>query len=168
MNQPKDISLEEENLLKPIRESEMDDSQGLFSLSPDKDKFDSKYFENQCQFEEQKLREVQELNFELKNIEADIDRSDVVKLKKEVVNLVKETKLMFKVMDKILPRRGHDAISTLLEFDEKYTYSNVEEELEDFIRDDEDKETSLSRTLKEIRTLKQNIVKLREWMFNKM
>ena len=70
--------------------------------------------------------------------------------------------MLFKVLDNVLPRKQHDAISSLLEFNEKYEYTNVEEEIDDFLSEDEqDEPMSLRKSLKEIKTIKQNIVTLR-------
>ena len=93
-----------------------------------------------------------------------IDKKDILNLKTEIGSLVKETKLMFSVIDKILPRNENDAISSLLEFEDNYKYKNIEEEIDDFLYESYDKdisEFSVKKSLKDLRRIKHNIIKLR-------
>ena len=147
----------DENLLQPIQESEVDEDQQMFNLSPPKQA--SWDYENAL---EQKLKLAQLASIHMNKYEAQVWAQDINKLKQEIVNLVRETKMLFKVLDNVLPRKQHDAISSLLEFNEKYEYTNVEEEIDDFLSEDEqDEPMSLRKSLKEIKTIKQNIVTLR-------
>ena len=147
----------DENLLQPIQESEVDEDQQMFNLSPPKQA--SWEYENAL---EQKLKLAQLASIHMNKYEAHVWAQDINKLKQEIVNLVRETKTLFKVLDNVLPRKQHDAISSLLEFNEKYEYTNVEEEIDDFLSEDEqDEPMSLRKSLKEIKTIKQNIVTLR-------
>lgn len=147
----------DENLLQPIQESEVDEDQQMFNLSPPKQA--SWEYENAL---EQKLKLAQLASIHMNKYEAQVWAQDINKLKQEIVNLVRETKTLFKVLDNVLPRKQHDAISSLLEFNEKYEYTNVEEEIDDFLSEDEqDEPMSLRKSLKEIKTIKQNIVTLR-------
>jgi hypothetical protein len=67
------------------------------------------------------------------------------------------------VLDKMMPRQDHDAISTLLEFEDAYQYANIEEEIDDFLKEGEaENPTSVKSTLKVAKLIKQNIVKLRK------
>ena len=147
----------DENLLQPIQESEVDEDQQMFNLSPPKQA--SWEYENAL---ERKLKLAQLASIHMNKYEAHVWAQDINKLKQEIVNLVRETKTLFKVLDNVLPRKQHDAISSLLEFNEKYEYTNVEEEIDDFLSEDEqDEPMSLRKSLKEIKTIKQNIVTLR-------
>jgi hypothetical protein len=160
------LDMEEDNLLKSLNDEELDDRQGLFNLLPG-NKDNLTFLQNQSKFE-QNLKEANDLDFELKRIETEMYKSDVLQLKNEIANLVKDTKLMFKVLDKILPRQEHDAISTLLEFDENKDYMTVEQEIEDFVNDKDDSELSVKQAIKDIRLLRKNIVSLKTKSFEMM
>lgn len=147
----------------------MDESQGLFNLSPDKDKYDSHLFDDTSKIEH-KLKEAKDLDDNLKKLELDMASKDAQILTNEIQQLVKDTKLLFKVLDKILPRAESDAISTLLEFSDTYVYtnknnpilslnSNIEEQLEEILRDEED-QNGVKRSIKEIRTIRHNYKRL--------
>ena len=151
-------------MLKPIRETELDESQGLFNLSPESDKFTRRYVSDK---NEAKFKEAKELKLNLYSIETNIKKDEYEVLHTEILNLVKETKLMFNVMDKVFPRKENDVICSLLEFNDKLKPSNIEEEIEELLRENEDEsELSTNKSIREIRKLKQNIIKLRQQWFD--
>ena len=94
----KDSIMSDENLLKPIKESELDESRGLFNLSPDSDKFTQKNNNSS----DDKTKEIKYLKTNISKIEADISRSEIEIIHEEIIALIKETKLMFSVVDKYL------------------------------------------------------------------
>ena len=95
-------------MLKPIPESELDESQGLFNLSPESDKYSRRYVTESRH--ESRLKEAKELKLNLYSVESEIKKGEYESLHLEILNLVKETKLMFSVMDKVFPRKENDII----------------------------------------------------------
>ena len=163
--QIKESLFSDDNLLKPIPESELDESQGLFNLSPESDKYSRRYVTDSRH--ESRLKEAKELKLNLYSVESEIKKGEYESLHLEILNLVKETKLMFSVMDKVFPRKENDIIWSLLEFNDNIKPNNIEEEIEELLRDnEEDTEFSVSKSIRELKKIKQNIVRLRQQWFD--
>ena len=137
----------------------------MFNLSPESDKFTQNF--NSNNLAEENIKEVKELKSALHKIDADINRNELELLHEEIIGLTKETKLMFNVVDKVLPRKENDVIWYLLEFEDKLKPTNIKEEIEALLfENEENKEFSIGKSIRELKRLKHNIVSLRQKWFD--
>ena len=71
------------------------------------------------------------------------------------------------IIDKILPREETEIINNLLEFDETKDKMTVDEEIENFLVDEENEgEISLRKAIQDVKLIRKNIIKLQATGYN--
>ena len=142
------FSIDEDNLLKSMKDIDINETQNIYNLESTKEI-------------RKKASEAYYLESNLKKIESNIYKNEISQLKNEIMALLKDTKIAFTVIDKILPRDNHDPIHSLLEFEEKGTMT-FEDEIDDFLCDDTGEgEVSLRKAIKSVKLIRSNIIKLK-------